>query len=236
MSVVPSSASAPSTSSMAAMTIGALVAFNMLAGRVSGPLGADGDDDPRISGCRAVGPDAGRDHERASGAIWPRARAFARRLPVEISNSTTSPSATRWMAQPALDDVSFTIPAGSVFGIVGKSGSGKTTITRLIQGLYQRAAGPGADRRVSTAARLTLCICSTSIGVVLQDNFLFHGTVRDNIAAAKPEATFDQIAEAARMAGAEEFIERLPRGYDTMLEENAVQSLGWAESRGSPLR
>jgi ATP-binding cassette subfamily B protein len=131
---------------------------------------------------------------------------------------------------PALDDVSFSIPAGTVCGIVGRSGSGKTTITRLIQGLYPIQQGllriDGFDVR-----EIDLVHLRKSIGVVLQDNFLFRGSVRDNIAAAKPDATLDEIANAARMAGAEEFIERLPRGYDTMLEENAENLSGGQRQR-----
>jgi ATP-binding cassette subfamily B protein len=67
--------------------------------------------------------------------------------------------------------------------------------------------------------------------VVLQDNFLFRGSVRDNIASARPDATFEEVAEAARMAGADEFIERLPRGFDTMLEENAANLSGGQKQR-----
>jgi ATP-binding cassette subfamily B protein len=66
---------------------------------------------------------------------------------------------------------------------------------------------------------------------VLQDNFLFHGTVRENIAAAKPDASFEEIALAARMAGAAEFVERLPRGFDTMLEENGENLSGGQRQR-----
>ena len=103
-------------------------------------------------------------------------------------------------------------------------------MTRLIQGLYSIQQGliriDGFDSR-----ELDLVHLRKSIGVVLQDNFLFHGTVRDNIAAARPDATFEEVAMAARMAGAEEFIERLPRGYDTMLEENASNLSGGQRQR-----
>ena len=129
-----------------------------------------------------------------------------------------------------LDDVSFAIPAGTVCGVVGKSGSGKTTFTRLIQGLYPVQEGivriDGFDSR-----EIDLVHLRKSIGVVLQDSFLFRGSVRDNIAAAKPDATLDEIAAAARMAGAEEFIERLPRGYETQLEENAENLSGGQRQR-----
>ncbi|MBY3300609.1 ATP-binding cassette domain-containing protein, partial [Rhizobium laguerreae] len=112
----------------------------------------------------------------------------------------------------------------------GKSGSGKTTITRLIQGLYQSQEGlvrmDGYDSR-----EIDLVHLRTSIGVVLQDSFLFRGSVRENIAAAKPDASIEEIMEVARIAGAEEFIERLPRGFDTMLEENASNLSGGQKQR-----
>jgi ATP-binding cassette subfamily B protein len=135
----------------------------------------------------------------------------------------------------ALNDVSFTIPASSIFGVVGRSGSGKTTVTRLIQGLYPVQEGliriGGHDVR-----ELDLGHLRKSIGVVLQDNFLFRGTVRDNIAAARPDAGFEQVVAAARLAGAEEFIEQLPRGYDTLIEENAENLSGGQQQRLSIAR
>jgi ATP-binding cassette subfamily B protein len=74
------------------------------------------------------------------------------------------------------------------------------------------------------------------IGVVLQENFLFRGTVRDNIAMAKPESTFEDIVAAAEAAGAAEFIERMPQGYNTMLEENASNLSGGQKQRLSIAR
>jgi ATP-binding cassette subfamily B protein len=210
------------------MTIGTLVAFNMLASRVSGPL---------LQIVTMV-------HEYQEVAL-------SVRMLGEIMNQRTeqsgrgrgiSPTLTGRIefdkvsfrygpdGAPALDDISFTIKAGSVFGIVGKSGSGKTTVTRLIQGLYQNQQGiirvDGHDSR-----EIDLVHLRTNIGVVLQDNFLFRGTVRDNIAATKPGATIEEIITAAQMAGAEEFIERLPRGFDTQLEENAGNLSGGQKQR-----
>ncbi len=72
--------------------------------------------------------------------------------------------------------------------------------------------------------------------MVLQDNFLFRGTVRENIAAAKPDATFEQVVRAAKLAGADEFIEQLPRGFDTMIEENAENLSGGQKQRLSIAR
>ncbi|RJG43360.1 peptidase domain-containing ABC transporter [Mesorhizobium sp. DCY119] len=210
------------------MTIGALVAFNMLAGRVSGPL---------VQIVTMV-------HEyqevalsvRMLGEIMnqrPEQFGRGRGIRPELKGQIEFEKVTfRYGPDgaPALDDVSFTVPAGSVFGIVGKSGSGKTTVTRLIQGLYQNQQGlvrmDGYDSR-----EIDLVHLRTSIGVVLQDNFLFKGSVRENIAAAKPNASIEEIVEAARIAGAEEFIERLPRGFETLLEENGSNLSGGQKQR-----
>ena len=131
---------------------------------------------------------------------------------------------------PALDRLSFTVPAGTIFGIMGRSGSGKTTITRLLQGLHRHYEGmirvDGMDIRAIDLDHLR-----RSTGVVLQDSFLFSGSVRDNIAASCPTASFEQVAAAARIAGAEEFIERLPRGYETAIEEGSANLSGGQRQR-----
>jgi ATP-binding cassette subfamily B protein len=131
---------------------------------------------------------------------------------------------------PALDRVSFAIPEGSVFGIVGRSGSGKTTVTRLLQALHSDYEGliklDGNDLREIDVDHLR-----GSLGVVLQENFLFRGSIRDTIAAAKPYATFEEVVEAARLAGAEEFIERLPAGYETFIQEGSTNLSGGQRQR-----
>jgi ATP-binding cassette subfamily B protein len=210
------------------MTIGALVAFNMLAGRVSGPLVqivtmVHEYQEVALS-VRMLGEIMNQRPEQAGRGrgIRPHLRG---RIEFDKVTFRYGPDGS-----PALDNVSFVVPAGSVFGVVGKSGSGKTTITRLIQGLYQSQQGlvriDGYDSR-----EIDLVHLRTSIGVVLQDNFLFRGTVRENIAAARPDASIEEIMEVARIAGAEEFIERLPRGFDTMLEENAANLSGGQKQR-----
>src|SRR5205085_4361708 len=122
---------------------------------------------------------------------------------------------------PALNRINVRIKSGSMVGVVGRSGSGKTSFTRLLQGLYLPQSGlirfDGHDIREIDLAHLR-----RSIGVVVQESFLFRGSVRDNIAISKPNASFAEIVEAARLAGAEEFIARLPHGYDTALDENAA--------------
>jgi ATP-binding cassette, subfamily B, bacterial HlyB/CyaB len=130
----------------------------------------------------------------------------------------------------ALDAVSFRIPRGSMFGIMGRSGSGKTTVTRLLQGLNPGYEGiikiDGMDLR-----EIDLTHLRTNIGVVPQENFLFTGTVRENIGMARPGASLADIVRAAQMAGAEEFIERMPKGYDTQLAEGAVNLSGGQRQR-----
>jgi subfamily B ATP-binding cassette protein HlyB/CyaB len=130
----------------------------------------------------------------------------------------------------ALDGVSFEIPKSTIFGVMGRSGSGKTTVTRLLQGLNRDYEGmikiDGMDLR-----EIDLDHLRSSIGVVPQENFLFSGTVRDNIGAARPNASFDKIVRAAQLAGAEEFIERLPNGYETVVEEGAVNFSGGQRQR-----
>jgi ATP-binding cassette subfamily B protein len=136
----------------------------------------------------------------------------------------------RGSSVPALDGVSFTAPEGTILGVMGRSGSGKTTVTRLLQMLHGNYEGlikiDGNDLREIDVDHLR-----SSLGVVLQDNFLFSGTIREAIAAAKPDATFEDIVYAARLAGAEEFIEHLPRGYETYIQEGSANLSGGQRQR-----
>jgi len=131
---------------------------------------------------------------------------------------------------PALDKVSFHITPGQVIGIMGRSGSGKTTVTRMLQGLHREYDGlikiDGVDLR-----EIDLYHLRSNFGVVLQDNFLFQGTIRENIMAAKRSASLEEVIRASRMAGAEEFVERLPRGYDTWIEEGSSNLSGGQRQR-----
>lgn len=130
----------------------------------------------------------------------------------------------------ALEEVSFTVPAGTMLGVMGRSGSGKTTVTRLLQRLNTNYEGmikiDGMDLR-----EIDLMHLRTHIGVVPQENFLFSGSIRENIAMAKPDASFSAVVRAAQLSGAEEFIELLPRGYDTVLEEGATNLSGGQRQR-----
>lgn len=131
---------------------------------------------------------------------------------------------------PALDRISFEVPAGTMLGLVGRSGSGKSTIARLLQGINREYSGylkiDGTDLR-----EINLTHLRSSFGVVMQDNFLFRGTVRDNIIANRPGLTLEHAVQAARLAGAEEFIERLPRGYETWIEETSSNLSGGQRQR-----
>jgi ATP-binding cassette subfamily B protein len=136
----------------------------------------------------------------------------------------------RGAAKPALDGVSFTVPEGTILGVMGRSGSGKTTVARLLQMLDSNYEGlikiDGNDLREIDVDHLR-----SSLGVVPQECFLFSGTIRDSIAAAKPDASFEDIVYAARLAGAEEFIDHLPRGYETYIQEGSTNLSGGQRQR-----
>jgi ATP-binding cassette subfamily B protein len=209
-------------------TIGTLVAFAMLSGRVAAPM--------------VQLADVLYNFQEARGALAEVASVV--NLPPEEGRSGTGLKLpirghvvfqdVRFRYSPgvpyALDGVSFDIPQGTIFGIMGRSGSGKTTVTRLLQGLNRDYEGlikiDGMDLR-----EIDLDHLRSSIGVVPQENFLFTGTIRENISAARPKSTLDKVIEAAQLAGAEEFIERLPHGYETVVEEGAVNFSGGQRQR-----
>lgn len=209
------------------ITVGALVAFNMISGRVSGPLVQMVSLIHSYQECalsvRMLGEVMNRPEEAGLGhGLRPAVEGK-----IEFENVSFQYNAT---SAPALDDVSLEIPAGKVFGLVGRSGSGKTTITRMVQGMYQIQSGlirvDGLDMR-----ELDITHLRQNIGVVLQENFLFRGSVRDNIGMAKSNATFKEIVYAAKLAGADEFVERMPQSYDTLLEENGSNLSGGQKQR-----
>ena len=134
-----------------------------------------------------------------------------------------------------LRNVSIDIPAGQRLALVGPSGGGKTTLCNLIPRFYDVTAGKifidGQDIR-----KVTLESLRASIGIVQQDVYLFSGTVAENIAYGKPGATREEIAEAARLAGAEKFILALKDGYDTYVGERGVKLSGGQKQRISIAR
>ncbi len=130
----------------------------------------------------------------------------------------------------ALSKVSFEINPGTMLGLVGKSGSGKSTITRLLQGITRDY--DGAVKIDATDLReINLSHLRRSFGVVLQENFLFRGTIRENILAGRAGLTLTDAVRAARLAGAEEFIERMPNGYETWIEEGSPNLSGGQRQR-----
>ncbi|ANE45764.1 multidrug ABC transporter ATP-binding protein [Paenibacillus swuensis] len=120
---------------------------------------------------------------------------------------------------PILQGVSFDAPAGSSTALIGPTGSGKTTIVNLITRFYDVTEGrillDGRDIREYTRESLRRCF-----GIVLQDTYLFSGTIRENILYGNPDASETSMREASTLANADRFIRRLPQGYDTMLSEN----------------
>lgn len=131
---------------------------------------------------------------------------------------------------PVLENVSFHVNPGEMIGIVGHSGSGKTTLINLLMRLYDVNEGAIEidDVNIKDISQNAL---RTQIGIVLQETFLFSGTIRDNIRYAMPHATDEQVIEAARIANAHDFILNLPEGYNTMVGEKGYSLSGGERQR-----
>jgi subfamily B ATP-binding cassette protein HlyB/CyaB len=208
--------------------IGALFAFLMLSQRVSAPLmqmaQLINQYDEARSAVATVGNLVNQPAEEGRSGHGVRSPLEGR---VEFSGVTFK---YKGAVSPTLNNMSFEVPKGTTLGVMGKSGSGKTTITRLLQRLHSDYEGlikiDGIDVREYDVDHLR-----RNVGVVLQENFLFAGTIRENISAAKPDATFDDIVRAARLAGAEEFIDKLPRGYETHVYEGSPNLSGGQRQR-----
>jgi ABC-type multidrug transport system fused ATPase/permease subunit len=123
---------------------------------------------------------------------------------------------------PALDDVTLRVPPGQTVALVGTTGAGKSTLAKLVARFYDPSAGSvlvdGHDLRSVTAHSLR-----SQMGIVPQEAFLFSGTIGDNIAFGRPDATLEEVRAAAHAVGADEFIGRLEHGYDTPVGERGVQ-------------
>lgn len=210
------------------LTIGQLVAFQMLSGRVTGPLlrlvqlwqnlqqvllSVD-----RIGDILNVAPEA----EAGTGLVLPA-------LKGEVAFEQVF-FRYRQNTEPVLRGISFKVQPGQFVGIVGRSGSGKSTLSKLLQRLYQIESGriliDGFDIKSADLASLR-----QQIGVVLQEDFLFNGTILENITLGNPDITAEQVVEAARLAVAHDFISELPYGY-----ENNVGERGTALSGGQRQR
>ncbi|MBV8590737.1 MAG: peptidase domain-containing ABC transporter [Acetobacteraceae bacterium] len=208
--------------------VGALFAFMMLSMRVAQPL---------VGFARLI-----EDWEQVGSAIAEAALVLNRPLETNAASGGLRPKFEGAIScenlsftyngtkVPALDRVTFSVSAGTMLGVVGRSGSGKSTLMRLLQGINRDYEGflkiDGNDLRDINLRHLR-----QSFGVVLQDNFLFRGTIRDNIIAGRPGLTMEDAVRAARLAGAEEFIERMPNGYDTIVEEGSPNLSGGQKQR-----
>jgi ATP-binding cassette subfamily B protein len=208
--------------------IGGMFAFMMLSQRVSAPLVGLArliEEWEEVAGSMGqAGEVLNRPLEvdAASGGLRPKFSGA-----VEFQDVTFTYAGTK---VPALDRLSFSVPAGTMLGLVGRSGSGKSTVTRLLQGINREYSGfikiDGADLR-----EINLRHLRSSFGVVLQENFLFRGSIRENILAGRPGLTLEDAIRAARLAGAEEFIERMPNGYETYIEEGSPNLSGGQRQR-----
>jgi ATP-binding cassette subfamily B protein len=132
--------------------------------------------------------------------------------------------------RPVVRDLNVVVPGGTVVALVGRSGAGKTTVTDLVARFHDPTRG--SIRLNGTDIRdFTLRSYRALLGIVQQDVFLFDGSVRENIAYARPDATEDAVLDASRRANAHEFIERLPEGYETIVGERGVTLSGGQQQR-----
>lgn len=197
------------------LSIGQLIAFNMLAGQVAAPI-------VRLAQLWQDFQQVGISVERLGDILNTRTEVPGSRmaLPPIRGQVTFERVSFRYRPDTAevLSGVDLDIKPGEVIGIVGRSGSGKSTLTKLVQRLYVPERGrvliDGHDLALADPAWLR-----RQLGVVLQENFLFNRSVRENIALADPGMPLDRVIHAARLAGAHEFIAELPEGYDTKVGE-----------------
>lgn len=209
-------------------TVGQLVAFRMLSGRVSGPV------------LRLV--QLWQEYQQASLSVK-RIGDIFNTTPEPINNNVASLPRLNGKivfdrvrfrynieASEVIKGMSFEIEPGSIIGVVGRSGSGKSTVSKLIQRLYVPEGGKisvdGMDISLVNPMMLR-----TQIGIVLQENFMFNGTVRENISIHMPTASFEQIIHSAKIAGAHDFILELPNGYDTIIGEKGMGLSGGQKQR-----
>jgi len=137
--------------------------------------------------------------------------------------------------EEVLNAINLDIPAGSTIALIGPTGVGKTTLVSLIPRFYDVVEGKvsidGVDVR-----EIELDQLHQSVSMVLQDVFLFHGTIRENILFGKPDATEEEMIRAAEIANASEFIDHMPNGYDTLIGERGVKLSGGQKQRLSIAR
>lgn len=199
------------------ITMGALIACVMLAGRATAPIGQIAALISRYHASRGALDTLER--VMSMPVERPRNKNFLHRptLTGAITFDRVS-FAYPNTGRDVLDDVSMRITAGEKVGIIGRIGSGKSTIARIIMGLYEPTGGTvyidETDQRQMDPADIR-----RNIAYIPQDVILFAGTIRDNITAALPHATDDDVLEAAKAAGVHEFVSKMPYGYDTQVGE-----------------
>ncbi|WP_292195427.1 type I secretion system permease/ATPase [Mesorhizobium sp.] len=211
------------------LTVGELVAFNMLAGRVSMPV-------LRLAQIWQDFHQARLSIDRLGDILntipEPSFNPGRAALPAIRGQVTFEHATFRYRVDgpEVLHDVSFSVEPGQVIGIVGSSGSGKSTVAKLIQRLYVPESGrvlvDGVD-----LAMVDLTWLRRQIGVVLQENVLFNRSIRENIALADPAMPMDRVIAAASLAGAHDFILELPEGYDTIVGERGSSLSGGQRQR-----
>ena len=208
------------------LSVGSLIAFQMLSNRVTAPLvklvGLVHEYQQVALSVAMLGAVMNTPREHPGGGVT---------IPIQGAISFDHVSFAYQNTLPdVLHDISLSIRAGEVLGIVGRSGSGKSTLARLIQAMFTPQHGTitidGIDIREIDKAHVR-----RSIGVVLQDNYFFQGSIRDNIRMTKANASSEEVIHAAHLAGAHDFISAFPKGYDTVLEENASNLSGGQKQR-----
>jgi ATP-binding cassette, subfamily B, bacterial HlyB/CyaB len=211
------------------MTVGELVAFNMLASNAAGPILrlaqlAQDFQQARIAVDR-LGDILNAPTEPQTSPSRASLPAIRGQVQIEHVTFRYSPD-----GREVLSDINLEIEPGEMIGIVGPSGSGKSTLTKLIQRLHTPERGrvlvDGVDLAMVDPAWLR-----RQVGVVLQENILFNRSVRENIALADPAMPMDQVIEAAKLAGAHEFILELPEAYDTHVDERGGNLSGGQRQR-----
>jgi subfamily B ATP-binding cassette protein HlyB/CyaB len=211
------------------LSVGELVAFNMLAGRVSSPV-------LRLAQMWQDFHQARVSVERLGDILnTPPEPAFnpTRAAPPAIRGDVAFEHVTfryRIDGREILKDISVHVPPGQVVGIVGPSGSGKSTLSKLIQRLYVPESGRVLIDGIDLAT-IDVSWLRRQMGIVLQDNILFNGTVRENIALADPAMPMERVIAAAQLAGAHDFILELPGGYGAVIEERGSSLSGGQRQR-----
>jgi subfamily B ATP-binding cassette protein HlyB/CyaB len=209
------------------LSIGQLIAFNMLAGQVAQPV-------MRLAQLWTDFQQTGISVQRLGDILNTRTEVAGAKssLPPLSGRITLDGVVFRYRPDgpEVLKGIDLDVQAGEVIGIVGRSGSGKSTLTKLVQRLYVPERGrvlvDGMDLALAQASSLR-----RQIGVVLQENVLFNRSIRDNIALSDPGAPLEAVIQAAKLAGAHEFILELPEGYDTPVGEHGSTLSGGQRQR-----